>query len=102
MFTTLYQSFYCISSTKSNTVIQLKLSSIYRAFIYYVRVHYFVLKCRLLNHSVLTLFNDVVRKYPEKVAIYYKDESWTFKQLDIFSNQIANYFTDIGYRVNDE
>ncbi len=67
-----------------------------------MRVHYFVFKCKLLNSSVQSLFSKVVKKFPDKIAIYYKDEKWTFKQLDDFSNQVANCFINLGYRPNDE
>jgi solute carrier family 27 fatty acid transporter 1/4 len=43
-----------------------------------------------------------VKRFPDKVAIYYKDEKWTFKQLDDFSNQVANCFINLGYRPYDE
>ena len=39
---------------------------------------------------------------PEKVVINFLDQIWTFRQLDQFSNQIANTLTALGLKAGDE
>lgn len=48
------------------------------------------------------LFKNTVNKHPNKIVFLYEDEKWTFKQLDEFSNKIANYFVDNGFHRGDE
>jgi solute carrier family 27 fatty acid transporter 1/4 len=36
------------------------------------------------------------------VAFYYRDEKWTFRQIDEFSNRVANCFTEMGYHPGEE
>jgi acyl-CoA synthetase (AMP-forming)/AMP-acid ligase II len=43
--------------------------------------------------TAVTLFEQTVKKHPDKLAIIMIDErKWTFRELDLFSNQVANYF----------
>lgn len=48
------------------------------------------------------VFQENAKKYPNRVAFYYEDEAWTFKQLDEFSNQVANCFTELGFHPGEE
>lgn len=54
------------------------------------------------NESVVSLFKKTVEKYPNKIAIYFKDEKWTFKELDDFSNRVANCFNAMEFWAGDE
>jgi solute carrier family 27 (fatty acid transporter), member 1/4 len=43
--------------------------------------------------TVVSLFEQTVKRHPDKVAMIMIDErKWTFRELDLYSNQIANYF----------
>ena len=43
--------------------------------------------------TAVTLFQQTVKRHPEKVAMVMIDErKWTFRELDLFSNKIANFF----------
>lgn len=53
------------------------------------------------GESVPIIFNKLARKHPHKVAYYYENQTWTYKQLDEFSNQIAHYFKSQGYTKGD-
>jgi len=45
--------------------------------------------------TVVTLFENTVRQHPDKVALVMIDgKSWTFRDLDLYSNKIANCFHD--------
>ena len=44
--------------------------------------------------TVVTLFEQTVRRHPDKVALVMSDgKSWTFRDLDLYSNTVANCFS---------
>ena len=52
--------------------------------------------------NVVSLFQQTVRKYPNKTAMIMIDErQWTFQEVDEYSNAVANYFYEQGYRKGD-
>lgn len=51
---------------------------------------------------MIDLFYQTVDKKPNKIGFRIEDESWTFEQMDIFSNKVANYFKSLGYKKGDE
>lgn len=54
------------------------------------------------NETLPRIFRDVVNLHPNKVAILWEDESWTFKELDQYSNQVANLLLNSGFQRGDE
>lgn len=73
---------------------------ILRAGLAFAKTRYFLYKYR--DWNVPRLFTRLVEKHPDKVFLYYKDEKWTYDDVEQFSNRIANYFRSIGFRKNDE
>ncbi|KAF7495154.1 Long-chain fatty acid transport protein 4 [Sarcoptes scabiei] len=71
-----------------------------RAGLAFAKTRYFLYKYR--DWNVPRLFTRLVEKHPDKVFLYYKDEKWTYDDVEQFSNRIANYFRSIGFRKNDE
>ena len=59
-------------------------------------------KLRKRDATVPQVFRENVERHPDKVAIYFEDEVWTFRQLDEYSNRIANLFMEAGYAKGDE
>ena len=53
------------------------------------------------NKSVSELFTAQVERHPDKVAILFEDQKWTFRQLDNYANQVANFFQDFGVKPGD-
>src|SRR6218665_876975 len=54
------------------------------------------------KENVVSLFQKVVKEHPNKVAMVMIDErQWTFREVDEYSNSVANYFHDQGYRKGD-
>lgn len=43
-----------------------------------------------------------MKKTPEKVVFYYQDQCWTFKQVELYSNAVANAFIAQGFKPGDE
>lgn len=55
------------------------------------------------KNTIAKIFQKTARKYPEKTALIFQGtgESWTFRQLDEYSNQVANFFYSQGFRSGD-
>ncbi|KFO89810.1 Long-chain fatty acid transport protein 4, partial [Buceros rhinoceros silvestris] len=55
------------------------------------------------KNTIAKIFQNTVSKYPEKTALIFQGtgESWTFHQLDEYSNQVANFFYGQGFRSGD-
>ncbi len=54
------------------------------------------------NETIPKMFEKTVRKHPEKYAMIWVDgKAWTFREVDDFSNSVANYLYTIGYRKGD-
>ena len=51
--------------------------------------------------TIAKIFADTVNKYPNKTAILFEDEVWTFKEVEAYSNAVANYFFEAGYQKGD-
>lgn len=54
------------------------------------------------NQSVPKIFQKNCQSHPKKVLFLYENQKWTFEQVDIFSNRIANYFLKEGYEKGNE
>ncbi|PKU34163.1 long-chain fatty acid transport protein 4 [Limosa lapponica baueri] len=55
------------------------------------------------KNTVAKIFQKTASKYPEKTALIFQGtgESWTFRELDEYSNQVANFFHGQGFRSGD-
>ncbi len=42
-----------------------------------------------------------MRNNPDKVAFVFEDQQWTFKEFDKFTNIVANYFYEAGFKKGD-
>ena len=47
------------------------------------------------------VFTTTVSRHPEKVAILFEDQSWTFRELDCFANQVGQLFLEQGLKKGD-
>jgi len=56
---------------------------------------YYYQKCNL---TVPQAFARTVKKNQDKPALIFEDQTWTFKQLEDYSNRVANYFLRAGYK----
>ncbi|MEW6555415.1 MAG: AMP-binding protein [Actinomycetota bacterium] len=46
-------------------------------------------------------FREIVEKYPEKTALIYMENNISFRQMDMYSNQLAAYLIKIGVKPDD-
>ncbi|MCC4487563.1 non-ribosomal peptide synthetase [Limosilactobacillus reuteri] len=50
------------------------------------------------NSSLITMFKNVVNKYPNKVALSFEQKEYTYKELDNYSNSFAKYLKEKGVK----
>ena len=53
------------------------------------------------NKTVADVFAETVARHPDKNAILFEDQRWTFRQLDHYANKIANFFLEQGMKKDD-
>lgn len=51
--------------------------------------------------TVPKMFSSTAKKFPEKVMFYFEDQQWTFKQVEEYSNRVANYFLSLRFGKGD-
>ena len=50
---------------------------------------------------VSDVFQSVASSQPESTAILFEEQKWTYRELDNYSNQVANLFQDSGVKPNE-
>lgn len=58
--------------------------------------------CLKANRTVPLAFQKVVERYDNKVCFIMEHNRWTFRQVDEFTNKVANCFLQQGLRPGDE
>ena len=53
------------------------------------------------NQTVADVFRQTVSKHPHKTVFIFEKITWTFQEVEDFSNRIANYFKTQGYQKGD-
>jgi solute carrier family 27 fatty acid transporter 1/4 len=53
------------------------------------------------SRNACNLFQHTAKKHKEKVAFIFENRRWTFDEVEMFSNKVANYFQSIGYKKGD-
>ena len=51
--------------------------------------------------TVADVFSETVSRHPDKTAIIFEDQCWTFRQLECFANQIGHFFLKQGLKKGD-
>ncbi|XP_072421894.1 long-chain fatty acid transport protein 4 [Chiloscyllium punctatum] len=56
-----------------------------------------------LNNTIPKIFHEVVQRHPDKIALIFEGTgvAWSFRDLDEFSNRVANCFRAQGFRTGD-
>ncbi|XP_063722029.1 long-chain fatty acid transport protein 1-like isoform X2 [Symsagittifera roscoffensis] len=72
-----------------------------RAAVKLLTVKYRMSRIRKQNLTVPLLFRSFVEKHPDKVMFICADKKYTFRDVDIFSNQIGQYFQQKGFQYGD-
>ena len=59
-------------------------------------------KIKQAGGNIVTLFQETARKHPDKLAFQFVDgNGMTFREVDEFSNRVANYLLAAGYQKGD-
>ena len=53
------------------------------------------------NATIPSFFRDVVARHPNKTAILFEDQKWTFRDLDSYSNRVASVLIANGFKHGD-
>ena len=53
------------------------------------------------NTTIPDLFQATVARHPHKAAFLFEGKTWTFQDVEDYSNRIANYFRSCGYKKGD-
>ncbi|EFA06666.2 long-chain fatty acid transport protein 4 [Tribolium castaneum] len=87
-----YRWFYIIYKTLGRDV---------RAGIRFTILNFQLWRYEKTNQTVAKIFTKLVAKHPQKVAFYFESEIWTFEDVDKYSNKIAHYFKNEGFKRGD-
>lgn len=66
-----------------------------------IRLLLLVKKAEWRNLTVPKMFAATASTLPNKVMFYFKDETWTFGQVEDYSNRVANYFLSLRFQKGD-
>ena len=58
--------------------------------------------CDVNRETVSTIFKKCVSRHPKKAAIIFEDQTWTFEDVDRYSNKIGNMFRSMGFSCGDK
>ena len=58
-------------------------------------------KLRRASYTIVDVFAERLAEHPHKEAIVYEDRVWTFRDLDRFASQVANWALGQGLRKGD-
>jgi len=68
----------------------------------YLRLLFLVYTYQKRNLTVPKVFSKVASSHPNKPALLYESSSWSFGELEAYSNRVANYLTlHRGFRKGD-
>ncbi|KAB7497074.1 putative crotonobetaine/carnitine-CoA ligase [Armadillidium nasatum] len=71
------------------------------ALVRYITLKWKIRQIKSRNVGLPSLFQDVYRKHPDKIAFHFEEDKWTFRDLENYSNKIANYFRSQGVKHGD-
>ena len=88
-----------------------------KEFICFLTIFFYIVFCRGLcrfiqliivtrlhvknKRTVSDIFQQTVSKHPNKAAFIFEKRTWSFREVDEYSNRIANYFKSQGYQKGD-
>lgn len=67
----------------------------------YVKIRWTIRSYSKADKSVADIFQQHVRRHPNKVCFIFEDQRWTFQQVEDYSNKVATVFSTYGYRKGD-
>ena len=53
------------------------------------------------NMTIHQLFYNTYTKHPDKVMVYFEDQEWSFRDIEIYSNKVSHFFLSQGFKRGD-
>ncbi|XP_065076114.1 long-chain fatty acid transport protein 4-like [Ochlerotatus camptorhynchus] len=72
-----------------------------KALTRYIKLLILVKKYNRQNATIADIFAEYVAKQPEKACLVYEGREWSFKEVNDYSNRVANVFHTHGYKHGD-
>lgn len=72
-----------------------------RALYRYIKLLTLVRRWQRKDVAISDVFHQFVAKHPQKACLIYEGREWTFREVNEFSNRIANLFQQNGYKRGD-
>ena len=91
----LFIKIYCNSTT-------IFYFNIFRGAFRYLKLLFVVYMYQKRNITVSKAFAATVAKNRTKTCLIFEDTSWSFQDLEDYSNRVGNYFLDLGYKVSSK
>jgi len=54
-----------------------------------------------VNWNVPKMFIRTAKRIPDQIMFYFEDQTWTFREVDEYSNKVANLFLSAGFSKGD-
>ncbi|XP_014253182.1 long-chain fatty acid transport protein 4-like [Cimex lectularius] len=100
-FCTFLSYFLPMKCVKKIAIILKTLPRDWKAFNAAVHILFSSFYFKLFNCTVTNEFEKLVRKHPNKVCFHFEEQIWTFKQVDEYTNKVAQVFHNAGYKKGD-
>ncbi|KAK6618734.1 hypothetical protein RUM43_013125 [Polyplax serrata] len=71
------------------------------ALVRFVQLRYQIWKFERSRSTVPKIFRAIFQKHPKKIAFTCDNVSWTYEEINEYSNQIGHYFKKQGFRRGD-
>ena len=66
-----------------------------------IRLLLLVKKAEWQKLTVPKMFTQTAARLPDKIMFYFEDQTWTFRQVEEYSNRVANYFLSRKFKKGD-
>lgn len=86
---------------RQRLIIPCSLFATYRALWRYIKILYMIKRLQRRNVTIGDVFQEFVSKTPEKPCLVLEGRVWTFREVNEFSNRLANAFHAHGYKKGD-
>ena len=53
------------------------------------------------NMTIHQLFYNTYTKHPDKVMVYFEDQEWSFRDIEMYSNKVSHFFLSQGFKRGD-
>lgn len=67
----------------------------------YIRLLYLVRRLQRSNATLGSMFEETVRRHPDKACFIFEEQTWSFDRCNRLANRVAQHFRQSGYRRGD-